>query len=350
MKSKDKKNRKKLLILIMSCRERFFQEEIRRIYDTWATKRSDNVDVMYYDGGWTENGVEGNHIKSIANDGLAHTYAKTVDAFHQVLNMDKYDWVFRVNTSTYVNIPLLEQFVETLAERDVLYASELYSLTEAPCPEPLSLYARGNAFLLSTDLIRVIVQDGINLLYMQIVDDVAIGNVLNSYFIKKTGNYDEYLKHIRGIPHGWYKASPMKFDAGHALCQYGEDKSGDEGTEFYNRFITVQTKMYRQREDEDQNMKELWDMMKDAPKPSLDTAIEYMKDPSVFIGSAIGYMRYWDWLRVDKLKLFAFEMENKAIDDKQSKYFSKEEYDRLHSYPKYDNDENVNKSSFTDKL
>ena len=52
----------RILILIMSCREKFFQNEVRRILDTWGSKHLENIDIMYYDGGWQEDGIDGNHI------------------------------------------------------------------------------------------------------------------------------------------------------------------------------------------------------------------------------------------------------------------------------------------------
>lgn len=318
----------RILILIMSCREEFFQNEVKRILETWGSKHSQNVDIMYYDGNWPEGGIEGNHIKSSSADNLDYTYLKTYDALAQVMQLNKYKWIFRVNTSTYVNIPLLEKFIECVADEDVLYAAELYSLTEAPCPEPLDIYARGNAFLISSKMAYILLHEGINLLFLKVVDDVCIGNVLNSYYIKQSNQHDEYLKHIAGIPHAWYKAVEQEFPCGHALSCYG--KAGDMN--YYNDFITVQTKMYRRRGEEDANMQELWNIMKDAPEPSLDVTLKYMKNPSVFIGSALGYISLEEWKKVPKNVLYSYEMKNKAIDDKQNPFFSQEAFDKLHSF------------------
>lgn len=309
----------------MSCREPFFQKEVERILSTWATKCSKNVDVMYYDGGWENPGIKGNHIMSTANDSLDYTFLKTWDALYQIVNSKKYDWILRVNTSTYINIPLLEKFVNEIAKPDVLYAAELYSLTEACCPEPLDIYARGNAFLISWKTVNILLLEGISMKYMTVVDDVIIGNILNTYYIKRNENY---LDHIKGFPHAWYRTIDKEFPCGHSLSTYGKD--GDMN--YYNDFISIQTKMYRRREKEADNMMSLWNMMKDAPEPSLNVAKEYIKNPSIFIGSALGYISYDKWIKIPKNILYNYEMNNKAIDDKQSKYFSQEAYNRLHSF------------------
>ena len=312
----------------MSCRDDFFQNEVKHIMNTWGSKHSENVDVMYYDGNWENTEIDENHIKLTAADGLDFTYLKTYDALCQVMKLDKYDWIFRVNTSTYVNIPLLEKFINTIADEDVLYASELYSLSEACCPEPLDIYARGNAFLLSSKMCYTLLHEGINFRYLKIVDDVAIGNVLNSYYIKQSHNHYAYLEHIGGLPHAWFNASPTEYDCGHALSCYG--KHGDMN--YYNDFITVQTKMYRRRSEEDENMKALWEMMKDAPTPSLKVALEYMENPSVFIGSAIGYMSLSDWKETPKNLLYTYEITHKAIDDKEHPNCSQKLLNELNSH------------------
>ena len=312
----------------MGCRHEFFQREIDVIMNTWGSRLPDNFDIMYYDGGWEENVIEGNHIKTNVDDGLQATFLKTYNALYQVMMLSKYDWVLRINTSTFVNVPLLDKFIKDVAKRDILYTAELYSLSESPCPEPLDIYARGNAILMSMAMCRILLTEGINLMYLNIVDDVSIGNVLNSYFMKISGNHYGYLDHIKSFPHAWYRCVDQEFDCGHVLSCYG--KNGDMN--YYNDFITIQTKMYRNRDKEIDNMKSLWDMMKNAPSPSLNVTYNYIDNPSVFIGSIIGYIPYSDWKKIDKNKLYMYEVQHKAIDDKQNSNYNKNEYNKLNSF------------------
>lgn len=314
----------KILVLMMSCRNDFFQHQAERALMTWATKRSDSVDVMYYDGLWEETEIDGNHLKVAAPDDLNHTYTKTWYALNAI--RDRYDWVLRTNTSTYINIPLLEQFVEKVAKEDVLYAGELYSLSDAPCPIPIDIYARGNAILISNKMIKILIREGLNLLFMDVVDDVAIGNVLNTYYIKTDG---DYLKHIAGFSHAWYHTIDNDFDCGHALSSWGCTKDMN----YYNNFISIQTKMYRQRYREAENVMSLWDMMKDAPKPSLDMTLEYMTDPSIFLGSAIGYIPLSQWKKIPRDKLYNYELNHKAIDDISNPNYNRQKAEELNSVP-----------------
>ena len=49
---------------------------------------------------------------------------------------------------------------------------------------------------------------------------------------------------------------------------------------------------------------------------SFDKAFEYSKNPSIFIGSILGYIDLETWKKIDKAQLYQVEINNKAIDDK----------------------------------
>ena len=57
---------------------------------------------------------------------------------------------------------------------------------------------------------------------------------------------------------------------------------------------------------------------------TFNKAIEYMKDPSIFIGSILGYMNYSEWKRMNKNELCWLEFSHKASDDAEQKKY--EEY------------------------
>jgi len=325
----------KLIILLMSCNQEYFNNEVSLIKKTWGSRLPEGVILAYYDGGHTteeiidEDGVL--HIKTTTDDSLKSTFKKTCDAFSLLLRKGiQFDWVLRTNTSTWVNAPLFKKLVDNKhLANDIVYGTDLYSLTEGFAPRPLDLYARGNCIILSNYLVRLLLVESIPLQYIDIVDDVAIGNALNSYFIKHTRDFNGYLAHIKGLPHGWYKCVSVLQENGHRWCRYGEE--GDQA--FYNEFLTVQTKMYRRREEEHQNMIDFDALMKDAPESSIKKSLDNMENPPVFLGSVVGYAPYNTWVNLDKNKLYAFEMQNKAIDDKQNPFYSKEAVDKLHAVP-----------------
>lgn len=309
--------KKKILILAMSCRDSFFENQISSIKETYASEMPDNVTFMYYDGCWANTKHVGDHLMLRCEDDLEHTFKKTRMALKYVMTNDdiEFDYILRVNTSTYVNVRLLDEFVQTLQRDDILWGSDLYSLSEANCPAPLDIYARGNAMLMSRKIAAIIINEGISFNYLNVVDDIAIGNILNSYYIKQSYNYNDYLQHIKGMPHGWYKCTSIIADNGHRLCTYGEYDA------LYNKFITTQIKSYADRKLESQHYKELHELVMSMPVDSedVDFIYKYSENPSIFLGSRIGYVDLHTWLGFDHGKLFDFEITHKADNDPESK-------------------------------
>lgn len=301
----------------MSSKADFFQKQNQIIRDTWGK----DVDVIFYEGGHEKNELVGDILKLRCGDGLESTFEKTYYAIQYIQNNIPYDFIFRTNTSTYINTALLQKFCdEQNSNTDVLWVSELYSLSEGVAPYPLCIYGRGNGLLFSKQLVHIFLKEAINFLFMDVVDDMYIGNVLNSFWIKGGANY---LDHIKSLPHAWYKCVPGEFDCGHKLSNFG--KVGD--AKYYKDFVTIQVKRYRERELEEQHYYELHEIMKSCPPVSTYYIYKYAENPSVFIGSAIGYMDYDKWLKTDKNWLFEYEISHKANDDEEHyKHYNKQKY------------------------
>lgn len=322
---------KKILILTMSSTNQFFANQIDTIKKTWAKDLPENIDWLYYDGNDKKEvtSLNGNHLSICCEDNLENTFKKTFLALLYINNnfKDKYDYIVRTNTSTYINVDFLNYFLNNINDNnDVTYCSDLYSLTEGYAPNPLDIYPRGNCFILPRKHVAIILSFGFSYMYLEHVDDMMIGNIINSYYIRSEG---EYLSHIKGIPHGWYKSVPNVFNNGHKLCEYGHK---DGGFDFYKQFISIQIKRYREREVENDNYIELDNLFKSNKDKNLEEtfnkAIEYMKDPSIFIGSILGYMNYSEWKRMNKNELFWLEFSHKASDDAERKKY--EEYINNH--------------------
>ena len=314
---------KKILILVMSCNDEFFKQQVEKIKQTWAKPILDgkysNIDFMSYDG-WDAQHYYDKDNKCIhirCEDDLDNTYKKTFYALSIIKHNFDYDYVFRTNTSTFINVDLLNKFVQRLDNDEILWTSEVYSLVEANAPYPLCLYGRGNGLLFSKKLIDILLKEGITMLYEEHVDDVVIGNILNSYWIKQDKNYTDYIK---SYYHGWYRAITVPTNNGHKLCNFNCDSNDPN---FWKYFITIQTKMYRQRNNEDENMTKLYSIMNniESTEEDVDKQFEYSKNYSVFVGSGLGYMDLNRWLHINKQELFRIECNNKTNDDVSRKKF-----------------------------
>jgi len=312
----------------MSCKDEFFKKEEQDIRETWLKPLVDHedgyemFDWCFYDA--SPDAVkhtyskDQHHLELRCEDDTNHTYKKTWYALNAVEKLfGDYDYVFRTNTSTYVNLKLLSRFVETLDDDTTLWASELYSLSNSFCPYPLYLYGRGNGLLMPKKVVSLLLNNGKVALYLDKCDDWMIGNILNSYWMSVG---EDYLSHIKSYTHGWYKCVPEDMPTNHKLCTYGNH---DKSYEKMGKFITIQVKRYRERELESKHYHELDGAMKlgNPTEEELDSVCkeihEYSEDPSVFIGSILGYVSYSEWKSCDKMKLFNYQVAHKANDDEE---------------------------------
>ena len=314
---------KKILITVMSCNDDFFIKQEQIMKETWIKQLNqfDNIDYIIYRGDpniQKHKYDKEQHLLSLrCEDDINNTFKKTYYAFKLADKIYDYDYIFRTNTSTYVNIALLNQFIQELSNDEILWSSDLYSLSNSFCPYPLYLYGRGNGMILSKKLINIILSEGISHLYLGKCDDWMIGNILNSYWIKQG---KDYLDYIKGYKHGWYKCVPEEQPNNHKLCVYG---NRNRDWDFIKQFITIQIKRYRERHLENDQYKELNETFEQNQYNELDlmeqimSNIEYSKRPSVFIGSILGYTDYEDWKNCNKMELFNYQVKHKASDDEE---------------------------------
>lgn len=310
---------KKILILVMSCKDKFFIEQEAYINNTWGKDiiegKYPNISLMKYRGGEPNNYINNDVLYLHCEDDINNTFKKTYVALSILKDkFNDYDYIFRVNTSTYVNVPLLNAFVQSLENDKTLWCAELYSLSEAMTPFPLYLFGRGNALLISKFLVNVILSEGFSYLYFNMTDDNTIGNILNSYWMRQGKVYLDYIKSFR---HGWFRCIGTDIMTKNTICQWNNDNCDFD---FMKNFLTIQIKRYWEREKENKNYIDLYDeCFKDSKDENVEEAVkmqyEYSKDPNVFIGSILGYIKYSEWLNVDKNQLYYLETHNKSCDD-----------------------------------
>lgn len=305
----------------MSCDKEFFSNQEELIKQTWAKDIIDgkypNIDIVFYIGSPVINETYfDNDLKTIilkCEDGLDNTFKKTIRAFEYIDNNYEYDYIFRTNTSTYVNVQLLNEFIQSITDDNVLYGSEIYSLSESTCPYPLCLFARGNSIILSKKHIGILLKDSYPLLYLNLCDDYTIGSIINSHWIKQNIDYTQYIK---GIPHGWYKCTFTEVRNNHSLCTYYNTNTD---INFLSQFITIQIRNYNDRNLETQHYLELHDLFSTykltEKYETLNKVIEYTKNYDIFIGSILGYIPFKKWKNLDKHELYNIEIKHKAMDD-----------------------------------
>lgn len=326
---------KKILVLIMSCELGHFKAQEEDIRNTWLKdvidKKYPNIDYLFYSASeqipkhkYTK---ETHRLLLRCEDDIHNTFKKTYYSFKLLERLfGEYDYVIRTNTSTYINIELANEFIQSLDNDEILWTSECYSLSNAPCPMPLDIYGRGNGLILSKKIINIILKEGISHLYFQkISDDEIIGNIMNSYWIKQGKDYLDYIKSYK---HGWYKCIETDFNVNHKISSWGDS---NDSWDHIKQFITLQIRSYSERRkssndliDRDYEQKhyiELYNIFntnkysEEELKSQVSENFEYSKNPSIFIGSILGYIDLDDWKKINKMNLFNYEINHKARND-----------------------------------
>lgn len=319
---------KKILILSMSCQHEFFLEQENVVRETWAKPiiegKYENIKFLLYRGGYEKNSYSKNEccLKLNVEDDIQHTFKKTYFALSMAFkNFGEFDYVFRTNTSTYVNVELLNAYIQQLEDDESLYSGDIYSLSELKCPYPLSLTCRGNALIMSKKIVERILKHGIGYLYRtDQADDACISTILNSWWIENGQDYKKYLKSFR---HCWYKCIEQDFNNGNQLCGYGNTNISFD---FLKDFITIQIRNYgdllsfKYRTNESEKMYEIDKVFKNNTNSDIaDSSIKLNKDREtnydIFIGSLLNYISYDKWLSLNKQALYDYEITHKASDD-----------------------------------
>lgn len=305
---------KKILILVMSCNNEFFIAEEKAIKETWAKdiidKKYENIDFLIYRGDNEKNIYEKKENLLLLNceDDIQATFKKTYLTFKLINKLFEYDYIFRTNTSTYINVNLLNSFVQSLEDDSIIYGGELYSLIECRCPAPLDIFARGSSVLYSKKIVDIITTNGIGYKYLELSDDWCIGNIVNSYHIS---NKENYLNYIKSYPHAWYKCIEQDYDNGNTICTYGNT---NKDFSFLNKFISIQVKNYINRDNEIKSFYELDEVFKNNTCDNeniIKYINKYSQNPNIFIGENLKYLSFNTWKKVYKVNLYEYEFKTR---------------------------------------
>lgn len=192
---------KNILILTMCCNQEFFQNQEKFLRQHLYAKdilenKYNNIQYWTYTAS-TDNKFHINKKKHIlqipCDDTLSGTYEKTLGAFKLLDNINfNYDYILRTNCSTYINVELLNIFVNSLSDNDNhIYAGNVYCSDNGTGPFEYCYYGTGNSLLLPkywVDIIKEYHVDKFRILNKVSnqtfkVDDNAIGLIVNSYLM-----------------------------------------------------------------------------------------------------------------------------------------------------------------------
>ena len=187
-------SKKTILFLIQSCnREDFLNEEFV-VKETWAKDivngNIKNTHLLFYRS--SKNGktyIENDVLYVDEKDSYNSTYAKTIAALNYVNTNVEYDLIVKTNTSTYINLEILVNLVNsTEYNDDDIYGTRLIINGASKG----YLYFRGNCMIFNKNTSKDIVSSyAIKALGP---DDALIGFNLTKFWYKKGIDYFSKLK------------------------------------------------------------------------------------------------------------------------------------------------------------
>lgn len=163
----------KILILVLSHNDNggIYSQFYKTQKETWDSIDVTGVQTFYYFGNSDQNKIIGNEIHTNTPEGLVNCGYKTIEVFKLISEMD-FDFIFRTNSSSYVDKELLKTYLETKPKQN-FYSGILGNHQGIP-------FCSGSGFILTKDLIFSLIKDE-NMLDYTYIDDVCFGK----YFLSK---------------------------------------------------------------------------------------------------------------------------------------------------------------------
>lgn len=161
----------KLIILIISCKDEIYSKLEKTISETWASKKHDNTEIyfLHCDENINEVTTSENLILTKCSESWGNILNKTIQSFDFLYETTDFDYVFRTNLSSYIDVNRLRTF---LSENNIDYGGVIGN------KDGINL-ASGAGIILSRKIIKKILEHKDELDHNE-VDDVAIARLLSS--------------------------------------------------------------------------------------------------------------------------------------------------------------------------
>jgi len=180
----------KIVILILSSNTYPSKRNKKAIQKTWANKNYPNTDIYFYSAG-TKTKIVGRDL-IVKDSGTAQDIGKkTLSAFDWVDKNLEYDFIFRTNTSSYVEVNNLVKYVENIPQNmDYTYKGVVQEREYENVSKNYK-FVSGAGIILDKSTVKAILHSQ-NLWDHSEWDDIALGKLLSSLNIKpQTGKRDE---------------------------------------------------------------------------------------------------------------------------------------------------------------
>lgn len=208
----------KILILILSCNKSPYLDsgnELKKSYKKLIKHYNleDNIDIYDYVGEAKTLQFKDSTIYCKSKDGVFNSFSKTIECFNYIENNFNYDYIIRTNSSQFVNIKLMYNFILRINNDKYLKNIIFSNLIWCWLPNnmsPISIFnfmIEGPFIILSKYNIQKIINLS-NKKNIDGLDDLVISNILMEHFKIQNPNdltQHEVIKLFRSLGQGYYK-------------------------------------------------------------------------------------------------------------------------------------------------
>lgn len=163
----------KIVVLVLAGNTKVSNSNLKTQRRTWFLKENNNIEIYTYRGGEAFSNLDKNLIFEVSDD-YKDISEKTYLAFKYIEKNIEFDYLFRTNTSSYVDLNALYKFCSTNSTSN-LYRGR--KLTDKFNDKEIS-WVSGAEILLSKNTVSKLLEEP-SIWSFNLPDDVAIGDVLS---------------------------------------------------------------------------------------------------------------------------------------------------------------------------
>lgn len=166
----------KILIAVLACDNSYYNYLVDKgIRKTWGSRHYSDVEIVYYYGRPDTNcKEENNNIFVNIEDTFTNISKKNLKFFEYILKNKTFDFLYRVNASSYVNVSNLKQLIKNWKKTKVYSGLCSTYINEQNVGIP---FVSGAAFCMTPDIVKLVLdnKEKINHNY---IDDIGLGDLL----------------------------------------------------------------------------------------------------------------------------------------------------------------------------
>lgn len=185
------KNKYKILNPILHCDSQKFNRIADVSRDSWMKENKQNdIFSFFYQGGSEQSHLCNDVLKLACEDSWKKEHStsyvstiKMIKMFEYCLESFHFDFLFRTSSSTYVSYKRLLEHCKDI-KPNLYYGGKVVTKNCNDTHNEDITYCFGHGFILSYDLVKLLVSNQDELLSYDLIDDIAVGKFLFSQNIE----------------------------------------------------------------------------------------------------------------------------------------------------------------------